>query len=58
MEWLLEAYSLLLRMKTWGSEEEMMPSLGYTGSWDKDLCVETGFWQSNQGFSVSIYLKF
>lgn len=47
MEWLLEAYSLLLRMKTWGSEEEMIPSLAYTVSWDKDLCVETGFWQPN-----------
>ena len=44
MEWLLEAYSLLLlRMKTWGSEEEMIPSLAYTVSWDKNLCVGTGF---------------
>lgn len=39
----LEAYNpFLLRMKTQGSAEEMMPSPGYTVNWDKDLCFETG----------------
>lgn len=46
-EWRLEAYNpFLLRMKIWGSQEEMMPSSGYTVSWNEDLCFET--WPFNQ----------
>lgn len=66
MEWLLEAHNLLLlRMKIWGSEQEMMPSLGYAVSWDKDLHLKLGpdnqvrdfLQRSTQSFSVIIAVR-